>query len=220
MARLSDRFRSSVDATRSTSDAAGPNPSAASDEPRSTPHAEVYRVSPRPNQPFSHGLVNLQGLEEMKLAQIASLHLRGHSVVEIAGEMNQTKAQIQAGLDKLRGRWASVSLMDIDAAVAVTLEEIEQLKTEYMEAWLRSIGSEVVMRGMRMVSAGDAAFLDGVMKCIDRKCKLLGLDSPIKIDITAQVRAMAIAAGLDPDAAVVEAQLVIEEAKRNALTHA
>lgn len=156
----------------------------------------------------------------MKLAQIASLHLRGHSVVEIAGEMNQTKAQIQAGLDKLRGRWASVSLMDIDAAVAVTLEEIEQLKTEYMEAWLRSIGSEVVMRGMRMVSAGDAAFLDGVMKCIDRKCKLLGLDSPIKIDITAQVRAMAIAAGLDPDAAVVEAQLVIEEAKRNALTHA
>lgn len=54
-------------------------------------------------------------------------------------------------------------------------------------------------------SIGNPTFLAGIQWCIDRRVKLLGLDEPIKIDVSAQVRR--IADEMDLDVQFVESQM-------------
>lgn len=50
-----------------------------------------------------------------------------------------------------------------------------------------------------------------VLQVSRRRSELLGLDAPKKIDITTQIREMAIAEGLDPDQAVRDAESIIQQ---------
>ena len=59
--------------------------------------------------------------------------------------------------------------------------------------------------------AGDLGAVDRVVKILEREAKLMCLDAPAKIDVTARVRQMAIENGLDPDEAVETARRIIKE---------
>ena len=59
--------------------------------------------------------------------------------------------------------------------------------------------------------AGDLGAVDRLVKILEREAKLMCLDQPAKIDITARVRQMAIDNGLDPDEAVETARRIIKE---------
>ena len=56
---------------------------------------------------------------------------------------------------------------------------------------------------------GDVAATRTVLSIMDRRAKLLGLDAPQRIDLTAWIREMAIAEGLDPDQAVRDAESIV-----------
>lgn len=60
---------------------------------------------------------------------------------------------------------------------------------------------------------GDAASIVAVLKIMARRALYLGLDAPVKVDITvewlAEVRRRAVEDGLDPDAAVAEAEMIL-----------
>jgi hypothetical protein len=55
--------------------------------------------------------------------------------------------------------------------------------------------------------------------CLDiltRRARMLGLDAPVKVDITDLVREVALAAGLDPTAMLSEAHQVVKTAMAEA----
>jgi hypothetical protein len=58
---------------------------------------------------------------------------------------------------------------------------------------------------------GAAAFLSGIAWCISERSKLLGLDAPTKIDVTARVRELARAADLDEEAVLDEARRILRD---------
>jgi hypothetical protein len=226
--KLADRMRSVVGSTARAELAEDPDLDGQKVPRRK--EGVTYRLTP--DQADENGLGFITGLkdkslyEEMLIARISSLHLRGHTSAMIVEQLRRhgqdlTIGQVGAYLRISKERWATAALMDIDKAVAQTLAEIEELKAEFWQGYAESKGRTMMVRGVEIVNdAGDPAFLEGVMKCIERRCKLLGLDSPIKIDISAQVRALAEAAGLDPEEAVAEAHLVLQEMKGGASTRA
>jgi hypothetical protein len=51
--------------------------------------------------------------------------------------------------------------------------------------------------------------VDRCLSIMERRAKLLGLDAPMKVDITTRLRELAIAQGLDPDKAVAAAESIV-----------
>jgi len=131
--------------------------------------------------------------------QISNLYLQGRLQAEIASELNLSQSTVSRDLKALRGEWLVSSLMDFDEARANELAKIDTLEREYWDAWQRSReDAETITtkgRGDKETAVsmektvqlkgqvGDAAFLRGIEWCIDRRCKLLGLDDTQKLDI-------------------------------------
>lgn len=107
---------------------------------------------------------------------VAELYLTGRSIYQITDELNVrqdvaytlSSKQIWYDLDLVRKRWIKAGLCDFDKAQAQELAKVDRLEQEYWDAW-------------RAVSPEDRtapAYLAGVMKCVERRCRILGLDAP------------------------------------------
>lgn len=128
--------------------------------------------------------------------KVSDLYLRGEHQTAIAKELGVDQATISRDLTELRKEWLERSINNIDQKKAIELAKIDKLELEYWDAWVRSgeqFKSKVTKgRGVgdtgRVVEqiiknedrVGDPRFLDGVMSCIERRCKLLGLDAPTR----------------------------------------
>lgn len=132
---------------------------------------------------------------ETDLIKVAGLYFQGKQQVEIAKELNVTQQQVSYDLKTLQTRWAQLSIAKIDDAKARELAKLDNLEREYWAAWLdskkefrstaterskggKNAGTKVQIKKERR--DGDPRFLDGVKSCIERRCKILGLDAPIK----------------------------------------
>lgn len=115
-----------------------------------------------------------------------------------------TQQMISYDIGRLVTLWRESSLVDIDDAKARELAKINHLELTYWQAWLRSCeDAETVVKKTKGVvrkadagdgsfvqerpaevnqtskgQAGDPRFLAGVQWCIDRRCKILGIDAP------------------------------------------
>jgi hypothetical protein len=148
---------------------------------------------------------------ERDLERIAELYLQGRTQSEIAGTLADerdyeiTQQIISRDLQTIQGRWQEAAEASIDAYKARELAKIDTLERTYWQAWDRSCKARTVTSGVEssgektsdrngeetsssMKKAarseerdGNPAFLAGVMECISKRCKLLGLDAPTKI---------------------------------------
>jgi hypothetical protein len=113
----------------------------------------------------------------------------------------------------IQKEWLASSLRDFDEMRAQELAKIDRLEREYWRGWERSCEDAETVRkegpasGVEKIvktekgQAGDPRFLAGVMSCIDRRCKLVGMDAPKELkvyDWRKEIREH----GLDPDAAI------------------
>ena len=99
---------------------------------------------------------------------------------------------ISNDIKAIQKAWLESSLRDFDEMRAEQLGKIDEQERRYHRGWERScLDAETVVRKQKegggkeqqMTSkgqAGDPRFLAGVDGCIDRRCKLLGLDAPTK----------------------------------------
>jgi len=83
-----------------------------------------------------------------------------------------------------------------DEAKARELAKVDRLEREYWTAWGRSCKDAETLRQegsgekpSRVVKIkrprnGDPAFLRGVQWCIERRCKIIGVDAPSKSELT------------------------------------
>ena len=145
--------------------------------------------------------------------RIANLYLQGWLQVDIAAEVNLSGPTVCRDLKALHKEWIASALIDIDAAKSKELARIDRLEREYWTAWWRSIEDAETTTKKAVETAtetrkeavqtakgqsGDPRFLQGVQWCIERRCKILGIDAPKEHIVTWRERAKA--EGYDPDA--------------------
>lgn len=154
--------------------------------------------------------------------RVNALYLQGVPQAEIAEQMHVNQAQISRDLKALREIWIERSVTAIGERKAIELAKIDQLELTYWEAWEASkkpkesvtlhrlgnvmagdiVSTKVNETTRREGQVGDPSFLNGVMSCIDKRCKILGLDAParnLNIDLSSMTDAQLekLAAGAD-----------------------
>jgi hypothetical protein len=134
---------------------------------------------------------------------------------QIAQELDISDATVARDLKEIQKLWLASSLRDFDAARAQEIAKIDQAEREYWAAWQRSQvpapdepqfyrtdaqGNETG-QPRPWVKPGDPRFLQGVERCVERRCKLLGLDAPQKLDVSGS-GGVTVIAGVDGEAAL------------------
>jgi hypothetical protein len=146
---------------------------------------------------------------EFDLATLAGLHFKGKFQAEIAKQLNITQQQISYDLKTLQTRWAESARGRLDDAKGKELAKVDNLEREYWQAYqfsqkdFRSVtakrervdlgidkdGKRAARKGAiteltvkKETRVGDPIYLAGVAWCIERRCKILGLDAPIQTE--------------------------------------
>ena len=128
--------------------------------------------------------------------RIADLYLRGWMQVDIAEEVGLSQSTVTRDLKALQAEWIKSSLIDYDKAKAREIAKIDNLERIYHAAWRRSCEDAETVRKKKaevggverkeLVStakgqSGDPRFLNGIQWCIERRCKIMGIDAPTKV---------------------------------------
>jgi len=143
---------------------------------------------------------------EKDLQDLASRYLRGEAQAVIAYDMKVSQQAVSDDLRTLRDRWRKATTMLLDEHKARELAKIDNLELTYWTAWQESRGEKsrtltrqtkredtlTMAQVIKEQGDGNPAFLVGVQWCIDRRCKLLGLDAPVKADILSGGKPIAI----------------------------
>lgn len=106
--------------------------------------------------------------------ETAALYLKGETQAAIGVRLGLSKQQIHYDLKRIRAAWLESSLQDFDAKRAKELAAIDHLEFVVWRDF--DVSAEA--------GPGDKRYLDVVLRCIDRRCKLLGLDAPAKQELS------------------------------------
>lgn len=134
---------------------------------------------------------------EARLTEVWRMWNRGHRQWQIAAAIGITDRQVRYDLKTLENRWRKETSAGIAAHKEKVLAENQELLITYWQAWQHSLEEKTTSsteksagdagNGERLKAAikkeqreGNPAFLDGVMKCLQERCKILGLNAPIK----------------------------------------
>jgi hypothetical protein len=126
---------------------------------------------------------------EQRREQIAALYVQGQTQYAIARQLGISQQQVSYDLKAIQKVWLASTLRDFDAAKAAQLAKIDAVELAAWGAWERSQLSRQVTLTKRVMgdfpreeeslraesTAGEAKFLDVVLKCIQQRCDLLGL---------------------------------------------
>ena len=123
---------------------------------------------------------------------ISRLYLAGKNQYEIAETINKSQSLVCIELKEIQKAWESRYTESYHAKKMEELAKIDTLERTYLEQFELSKQNRVVKEqktGSESYSKtrtelnelGDPRYLRGVEWCIERRCKLLGLDSPIKV---------------------------------------
>lgn len=129
--------------------------------------------------------------------RISRLYLQGALQVDIADQLGLDQSTVSRDLKALHQEWLDSAAVDYNQAKANELAKIDNLELVAWEAYQSSIEPIIKRKTAKKVSGetteatqevslgyGDPRFLDKVSWCIDRRCKLLGLDAPTRNVVT------------------------------------
>jgi hypothetical protein len=134
-------------------------------------------------------------------AEIARLYLQRWTQAEIGQHLGLSRQQVGYDLAAIREEWLQSSLVNFGARKAEELARIDRLEREFWGAWEASKkeketttseqvnkgGDEQIKAAIRKEErTGDPRYLAGVERCIERRCKILGMDAPIETRLTGQ----------------------------------
>lgn len=130
--------------------------------------------------------------------EVARRYLRGETQLTIANAMEVTQQQISYDLKAIQEEWRVKGTLEINILKAEELAKTDHLERTYWEAWEQSrqphesslagrIGDKHRVEKRVEQRVGNPVFLSGIQWCIDRRIKLLGLDAPVRTEVTAQV---------------------------------
>lgn len=134
---------------------------------------------------------------EYDYRRITDLYLQGKFQSEIAAMLGVSQQQVSYDLAAIQRRWRTDTAINLDEAKQKELARVDKLERTYWDAWERSLEEKVKTRTEKQTGKdggkasvekesllGNPAYLAGVMSCIDRRCKMLGLDAPVRNEHT------------------------------------
>ena len=107
-------------------------------------------------------------LREDKATRIFKMRCKGWAVSDIACEMGLQPSQVSSILTN--------ALKEYKAYTAAEADNCRQYELARLDAMLLSL--------QPAIDSGDVSAINAGVKLIERRCKLLGLDAPAKIDVT------------------------------------
>jgi hypothetical protein len=127
----------------------------------------------------------------MRRQRVAELHLQGWSQQCIANEVGTVQSVVFNDLKQIRKEWREAAIRDFDAMRDEELRRLERIEKEAWSAWERSqkpqqsarVSDKEGGKGHKTVKAqvGNPRFIEVVLKCIESRRAMLGLDAPTKI---------------------------------------
>jgi hypothetical protein len=133
---------------------------------------------------------------EADLERISEMYLKGKTQQEIADATGVRQQQITYDLKTIRQRWIASSVRNFDEERGIALAKIDALERAAWDAWEKSC-EEKTRKSIQQNAFGDKtssvttetllgnpAYLQIVDRCIERRCKLLGLDAPVRTEVT------------------------------------
>lgn len=134
---------------------------------------------------------------------ISGLYLRGYSIRQMVDAVNgksKRKTSIRTvhnDIQSLLTEYKEQRIVELEDAQRVELAKINEVEKTAWEAWETSklkesktekdIGGEYARQETHITkeqTPGDPRFLQIIMNCVDKRCKILGLDAPITIQGT------------------------------------
>jgi hypothetical protein len=126
--------------------------------------------------------------------EIARLYLQRQPQHAIAAALGITRSLVAYDLGVIQKRWREETTIDLDQRKAEELARLDALEREYWRAWEASHdpweepaaaeayeGELALRRAQRAAKKGAhqrtgfSGYLEGVERCIDQRCRLLGL---------------------------------------------
>ena len=137
--------------------------------------------------------------KERDREQTADMYLRGMRQSDIAEKLGVSQQQISRDLKTIQKQWRELTTINLDEAKQKELARIDQVEREYWTEWERSrdertktrkekalVGDGETARGKATIETeerlGDPRYLQGVQWCITKRCEVLGLNAPTKVD--------------------------------------
>lgn len=138
---------------------------------------------------------------------VAEYYIKGYSLRYIAQIIAQKVGNgysvnhntVSNDINALLKEWRETRVQDIDSLKVLELEKLDKLERTYWEAWEKSIedykkktvkakgkasdGAKPDYKEMtetEMIAYGNPSYLQGIERCIDKRCKILGIDAPLK----------------------------------------
>lgn len=124
---------------------------------------------------------------------VAELYLQGFSQAMICEKLQVSPATVYNDITAIQDEWRRTRLRNFDEARSRELMTLDRIEREAWAEWERSKKDVTIKevstddenkkraKQTQRGQTGAAAYLDVVLRCVDRRCKLLGLDSPTKI---------------------------------------
>ena len=106
-------------------------------------------------------------------ALITKYYLTGYSQAAISDILEEehdiviSQSTVSRELRVIQERWVRGTSLDIDRQKVIELQKIDRLEQEYWDAWRNSIGEKKV---------GNYRFLNGVLNCIQQRCRIFGIE--------------------------------------------
>ena len=91
----------------------------------------------------------------------------------------------------------------LNELVLENAKQVRKLEVDRLDSMLKAVWAKAALGRVDAVKI--------VLKIMERRAAYLGLDAPKRVDITTQVRELAVELGVDPDLAVLEAEAIIRE---------
>lgn len=129
-------------------------------------------------------------------SEIGRLYLSKKTQAEIGEIVGLTQQSISLHLKSLQKEWLESANNDFDLLRATELARIDNLESKAHNAWQASredkttetidTVSEVETKSQTRTQSqyGDPRFLDIVLKCITKRCEIMGINAPTKIAAT------------------------------------
>ena len=131
--------------------------------------------------------------------RVSRLYLHGYAVDEIASLTGLGERMVQSEITALRKGWTQRAQLDVQTATFRELDRIDALERTAHEGWMRSLG-QVNVETKQATSAsggnvnratvrnagnrdGNPVFLARMAWCVEQRCKLLGLEKPVAVEV-------------------------------------
>lgn len=136
---------------------------------------------------------------------VANMYLQGKSQRVIADVLDVSLGTINGDLKYLRQLWQQNASTNIDEIISRELAKLDNLEAQAWDSYQKSLVTIEKAQGRRkspptkkdqppresessfvkqFENAGDPRFLSIVENCIDRRCRILGIDAPGKVELT------------------------------------